>query len=146
MTQIEFHSGAPDKLEYACRLLRKACASGKSVVVTGEAEPLAELDQLLWRFSASSFVAHCGRSALPATLAASPVLLTTSLDDPLIDKDVLVNIGRDLPTGFERFSRLIEIVGGNAQDAFAGRARWKGYRERGFALTQKSVAEAAAAT
>ena len=141
MTKIEFHSGATDKLDYTCRLLRKACSSGKTVVVTGEPEPLAALDRLLWRFSASSFVAHCGSSALPSTLAASPVVLSASLDGSLADKDVLVNIGQSLPPGFERFPRLIEVISSQPQDVLAGRIRWKDYRDRGYELKQKSVVD-----
>ena len=36
MTEVTFHFNAPDKLGHACRLLRKAVASGAKVVVTGD--------------------------------------------------------------------------------------------------------------
>jgi DNA polymerase-3 subunit chi len=52
MTEIAFHFNAPDKLAYACRLLRKAVNSGARVVVTGDAASLQALDTLLWTFSA----------------------------------------------------------------------------------------------
>jgi len=143
MTQIEFHSGASAKLDYTCRLLRKAAASGKTVLVTGEPDLLDELDRLLWRFSASSFVAHCGTAAPPATLSASPVVLAASLEESALGQDVLVNIGQAMPSGFDRFPRLIEVVGNQGQDVLAGRARWKGYRDLGYPLTQKSVLELA---
>ena len=35
MTEVAFHFNATDKLEYACRLLRKAVANSAQVVVTG---------------------------------------------------------------------------------------------------------------
>lgn len=140
MTLIEFHSGAADKLDYTCRLLRKASASQKTVLVTGEAELIATLDALLWRFSASSFVPHCRETATSSTLAASPVLLVTSLDNHAL-KNVLVNIGESLPTGFERFERLIEVVSSQRSDVLAGRARWKDYRRLGYTPTPKAVRE-----
>ena len=146
MTLIEFHSGAADKLEYTCRLLRKACASGKSVLVTGEADLIANLDTLLWRFSASSFVPHCRETAATSTLATSPVVLVTSLQGIGLEKDVLVNIGEGLPEGFERFERLIEVVGSQRPDILAGRARWKEYLKRGYTPTPKAVGETAGAS
>ena len=33
MTRVDFHSNVPDKLAYACRLVRKACAGKMQVVV-----------------------------------------------------------------------------------------------------------------
>ena len=30
MTEVDFHFNAPDKLGYACRLLRKAVANGRA--------------------------------------------------------------------------------------------------------------------
>ena len=35
MTEVEFHVNVPDRLQYACRLLRKACRKGVRVAVTG---------------------------------------------------------------------------------------------------------------
>lgn len=146
MTLIEFHSGAADKLEYTCRLLRKACTSGKSVLVTGEADSIATLDALLWRFSASSFVPHCRETAASSTLAASPVVLVASLEGNGLEKDVLVNIGEGLPKGFERFERLIEVIGSQRPDILAGRARWKDYLQRGYTPTQKAMGDIAGAS
>ena len=67
MTEIAFHFNAPDKLAYACRLLRKAVSSGARVVVTGTPASLQALDTLLWTFSPLEFVAHC-RAGSPACL------------------------------------------------------------------------------
>ena len=58
MTELAFHFGAPDKLAYSCRLLRKAVGSGANVVVVAEAETLAQLDTDLWALSPTEFVPH----------------------------------------------------------------------------------------
>ncbi len=50
MTGIAFHVNLADRLAYACRLLRKAAASGSRVLVTG---PQADLRAL---------TRPCGRS------------------------------------------------------------------------------------
>ena len=45
--------GIPDKIGYACRLLRKAYRSGASVVVTADDATLKTLDKQLWRGKAT---------------------------------------------------------------------------------------------
>jgi DNA polymerase IIIc chi subunit len=71
MTEVTFHFNAADKLGHACRVLRKAVASGAKVVVTGDTALLRELDVALWTFAALEFVPHClGSAATPAVLAA----------------------------------------------------------------------------
>ena len=43
MTEVAFHFNAPDKLSYACRVLRKACSNSAQVVVRGADELIAAL-------------------------------------------------------------------------------------------------------
>ena len=50
MTEVMFHLNVPDRLGYACRLLRKAYGSGAKVVVSAPPATLARLDVLLWTF------------------------------------------------------------------------------------------------
>src|SRR3954469_3024920 len=110
MTGVEFHFNAPDKLGYACRLLRKAAAQGAKVTVTAEASLLNELDTALGTFAPLDFVAHCQvQGASPAVLAASPIVLCDSAPASP-HHDVLLNLGGEVPDGFERFERLIEVV------------------------------------
>ena len=135
MTEVAFHFNAPDKLGYACRLLRKALARGSKVVVTGEAELLRDLDVALWTFAPLEFIPHCRAGSAPAVLAASPVVLA---DAPRAapHQQVLVNLGREVPDGFERFERLIEVVTVDEADRLQARQRWKHYAERGYAITR----------
>src|SRR3569623_803222 len=110
MTGVEFHFNAPDKVGYACRLLRKAVGKGAKLVVTGEPALLRELDTALWTFSPLEFLPHCyGASSGPAVLAASPVILS-DVAHVAPHQQVLVNLGAAVPEGFERFERLIEVV------------------------------------
>ncbi len=133
MTEIAFHFNVPDKLTYGCRLLRKAYLSGARVVVTADSGVLAELDQWLWRFSATEFVPHCLATATENCLAASPVVLAESLAE-CPHQDVLVNLGSGIPADFEHFERFIEVVAQAQDDILAARSRWKYYAARGYAL------------
>ena len=139
MTEVAFHFNVPDKLAYGCRLLRKAWGSGARVVVTAEPETLERLDLMLWTFSALEFVPHCRLTASAATLAVSPVLLAPTLAD-CPHHEVLVNLGQDVPPGFERFERFIELVTVADADRAAARSRWKHYTDRGYAMKRHDLA------
>jgi DNA polymerase-3 subunit chi len=139
MTEVAFHFNAPDKLGYACRLLRKAVGTGAQVMVTGETGTLRELDVALWTFAPLEFLPHCYGPATPAALAASPVVLAESVR-AAPHQQVLVNLGGTVPDGFERFERLIEVVTGDQQDRLDARRRWKHYSDRGYAITRHDLA------
>ena len=164
MTEISFHFNAPDKLAYACRLLRKAVSGGTQVVVTAAPDTLSTLDTLLWTISPLDFIPHCFAAADAALISASPVLLgmpsaksqrqgipfalestqveaysgasTNAAAKPL----VLVNLGDTVPAGFERFERLVEVVGGGQEDRACARDRWRHYAQRGYAITRYDLA------
>ena len=139
MTEVAFHFNAPDKVAYACRLLRKAVGSGAKVVVTAGANDLQMLDVALWTFAPLEFVPHCRASANEAAQAASPVMLTDAVP-AAPHQQVLVNLGGQVPDGFERFERLIEIVGTQDDDRLQARGRWKHYADRGYAITRHDLA------
>ncbi|MEY4652577.1 MAG: putative polymerase chi subunit [Pseudomonadota bacterium] len=143
MTGIAFHVNLADRLAYACRLLRKAAASGSRVVVTGPQPELRALDTALWTFSAPDFLPHGMADTLPpAVLAHTPIVLAASaVQAP--HRQVLVNLDESVPEGFEGFERLIELVSGDEPQLRQARVRWKHYADRGYAPTkidQKDVA------
>lgn len=142
MTEVAFHFNATDKIDHACRLLRKAVASGARVVVTGEPELLRRLDVALWTFAPLEFVPHCHGAGDAAVLAASPVVLMANAHDAP-HQQVLVNLGQPVPEGFERFERLIEVISGDDEDRQLGRQRWKHYADRGYAITRHDLKERA---
>ena len=133
MTEVAFHVNVPDRMAYSCRLLRKAYLSGARVAVTAAPDVLIELDRLLWSFSATDFVPHTlVRGVSEHDLALSPVLL---IDAPAAcgHRDVLLNLGRDVPEQFEGFERLIEVVADDQEALLAARQRWRHYATRGYA-------------
>ena len=58
MPQVEFHSGVAQPLNFACRLLRKACRQRVPVLVSAPAPTLDALDRELWTFEALEFLPH----------------------------------------------------------------------------------------
>jgi DNA polymerase-3 subunit chi len=134
MTRIDFHTNIPDKLGYACRLARKAYAARGKVVLLAETSAQAEqLNEALWTLSGTDFIPHvmAGDPLAPET----PVIVTFDEHAELPHLDMLVNLTRRTPDGFERFARVFEIISTDEEDAAAGRARYVAYRKQDYPLT-----------
>lgn len=136
MTEIAFHVNASDKLDYACRLLRMTQKKAAKVLVCASPEVLRQLSNQLWGWAPTEFLPHCMADAPPAVLANSPIVLAPDLADVSLPHDVLLHLGATLPSGFERFERLIEVVGQDDADVQPARQRWVHYKHRGYALTR----------
>jgi DNA polymerase III subunit chi len=139
MTEIAFHVNAPDKLDYACRLLRATQKKSAQVLVLGQMDALKSLSAKLWALSTTEFLPHCLADAAPEVVVHSPIVLSVELPSSSPDSQVLLNLGAVLPAGFERFERLIELVGQDSDDLQAARTRWKHYKDRGYALSRYDV-------
>ena len=132
MTSIDFYFNAGEKLQVACRLAGKALAQKRSLLVYApEGDTASRLDKLLWTWPATGFVPHC---ALHDPLAAdTPVLIAADAQTPP-RCDVLLNLSAQCPPHFERFERLLEVVGADEAERAAGRERYKFYKSRGYAI------------
>lgn len=134
MTRIDFHSNVPDKLLYACRLVRKARAAQCRIVLRVEdSHSLGLLDEALWTFSGLDFLPHV--SAGDPLAATTPIILTDNDDAELPHHHVLINLSSATPTHFARFERMFEIVASDDADKTAGRERYRFYQQRGYPLT-----------
>ena len=140
MTSVDFYFNAADRLQVACRLAGKALAQGRSLLVYApEADTASRIDKLLWTWPATGFVPHC---ALHDPLAAdTPVLIAADAETPK-RCDVLLNLSTQCPPHFERFERLLELVGGDEAERAAGRERYKFYKARGYAIGHHDLAPA----
>lgn len=150
MTEILFYFNAPDRLNYACRLLRKALRSGaqregrpiSGAAVTAPAAMLARFDRALWSFEATEFIPHLlvDAGTLPdARHQRTPVWLVERAEQAA-HLPMLLHLGDAPAEGFESFERLIEVVSANADERDAARLRWKHYKSRGYEIRQHEVA------
>ena len=134
MTRIDFHTNIPDKLQYACRLARKAySARAKLVLLAEDAAQAAALNEALWTLSDTDFLPHvlAGDPLAPET----PIIVTDSEEADLPHYDMLVNLTRRTPSTFARFTRVFEIISVDEQDAAAGRQRYVAYKKQSYPLT-----------
>ena len=139
MTRVDFHLNVADKIDYACRLIRKIRNAGQRAVVFSEDEArLRKFDAALWSFSPLEFIPHLPDSDPLA--ARTPVLLTTRVAE-LPHHEVLVNLGASLPPYFTRFERLVELVGAEPEDLAQARQRFRYYKDRGYPLVTHEVGQ-----
>lgn len=133
MTEVDFHFNAPDKLAYACRLLRKAYLKGARLVVVTEPESLVSLDTALWTWAAEEFLPHSREGDAPHVVARSPIqLLSVVPTPPGNGATVLVNLRSTMPDGYEGYRRVIEVVSTDPRDRELARPRWMQYRSAGI--------------
>ncbi len=146
MTEIEFHANVADKLQFGCRLIRKAVRRGAKAVVVADAQMLTRLDGLLWEFSPTEFLSHCTEIAPAHTRAHTPVLLVEQLtpQGQYPSNSILINLSHQIPASFEQFERLIEIASAEANDRLAALDRWKHYKNRGYPLKRHDANAAGA--
>ncbi len=141
MTEVAFHFGAPDKIAYTCRLLRKAASSGAKVVVLAESSVGARLDAELWDLSPVDFVPHCADSSSESVLRHSPIVLTAREDLPTtFANPVLVQLGQTIPSCVATYPRVIEVVSLDESDRAQARQRWKSYAALGIPIQKHDLA------
>lgn len=134
MTRIDFHTNVDDKLDFACRLARKArSANCQIVMLANDQTQLEALDEALWTFSEQDFLPHV--KADDPLAMRTPIILALSDESELPHYQVLINLSMRTPTYFARFERLIEVVSTLEADRQAGRERYRFYQQRGYPLT-----------
>ena len=138
MTSIDFYFNAEDRLQVACRLAGKAVAQKKKLLIFAPAADVARrIDTMLWTWQNLSFIPHC--VAQDPLAVRTPVLITSETSAPP-ECDVLLNLGPECPPFFERYARLLEIVGQDDAGRAQGRGRFKFYKERGYRIGAHDLA------
>jgi len=134
MTPIAFHFNAPDKLDYACRFIRKAMRHDAHVTVVAPMERLRQLSARLWKFAGHEFLAHAVQGEDAQIFALAPVVLVENAQASQ-HKDVLLNLGAEMPEGFESFSKVVEVVSSfDEMDRAQARVRWRSYQSAGHSI------------
>lgn len=132
--RIDFHFNVPNRLLYACRVVRKARANNMTVAVwTRDNNRLNFFARQLWSFEPTGFYPH-----VPADdeLAAETPIVYHSEETLLPARDLLILLDDEVPndwkTLFDRFGRVIDIVGASEAERQPARQRFKIYRAAGL--------------
>lgn len=130
MTEVKFFFNVDHKLDFACKLAKKAFDGGRKLIVYApDPGVAAEFDRMLWTFAQLSFVPHV--RAGHALAAETPVVIAAD-DAALPHHEALLNLAAEPPPFFTRFEQLREVVGRDEDDRGRARERLKFYQSRGF--------------
>jgi DNA polymerase-3 subunit chi len=139
VTTIDFYFNATDRLQVACRLAGKAFAQRKRLLIYApQGDAAQRIDRLLWTWPATGFLPHC--FAHDALAAETPVLIAGDGTAPETG-ELLLNLDEACPPHFERFERLLEVVGQDEDARRLGRERYRYYRDRGYPIRNHDLAE-----
>ncbi len=142
MIRIDFYvlpSDSPNARQVlACQLTEKAYRLGHSICIyTESATQNRVMDDLLWTFRAGSFIPH-NRAVDNAPDSNIPVILSHDVE-PSNFNDILINLNPEVPKGFNRFTRLIELVNQNKEIRNAGRKRYRYYQKQGLEIETHKI-------
>lgn len=139
MTEISFHLNIADMQQHTLRLLHKAWRSQPKVALAGPEDFLQGISTALWGQSPTAFVPHCWAQDAQRMQDAGCLVLATPEHLPTISPqfELLIKVaqGDEPAAGFERFTRLIELVPAQPQAVAEARQRWRHYQRRGYPLT-----------
>jgi DNA polymerase-3 subunit chi len=138
VTEVAFHFGAPNKLEYAGRLLRKAVAKGARLTVLAAPAQVQHLDATLWATNPTDFLVHTVDNG-DTPHSRCPVVLTSNIHPALKGHAVLVNLTHAVPDEYAQFERVIEVVSLDDEDRAMARNRWKHYAQRGHTIQRHDL-------
>lgn len=101
---------------------------------------LEQVDELLWTFSATSFIPHCSCDAEQQLMNMTPVVLGDRIqpDDYF---DVLLNLHDQTPPSIDQFERIIEVASVTHEDKLAARERYRFYKNGGYAIQHYELDE-----
>ncbi|NDY92172.1 DNA polymerase III subunit chi [Ideonella livida] len=131
---IHFFTGLPNRLEFACRLVRQKYRQSERMAVLAPPAELFRLDLLLWSEGPQSFLPHLRWRAgapVPQLLQRTPVWLAEA-PDPQWACASLIHLGGVEPEALARHGRVAELVGHSDEERISGRRRWRAYEELGF--------------
>jgi DNA polymerase III subunit chi len=134
MPTVTFHvlsDPAPDAaLRHACRIAERAVNEGKRVFVRVTDNAQAKrIDDLLWTFGDRSFLPH--ELASPGAPSHDRVRILIGGDAPPDFRELLINLGADLPSDTNSLHSIAELVPADDERKRAARARFKSYRDAG---------------
>ncbi len=129
------------KYKLASRLSNKLLKlQKKTLIATDSKESTAQLDQYLWSFSGTSFVAH---ENVANSKGQSLIHIgdRESINNDVLKNnyDVLINLCQNTPVFSHHFVRIAEIVEQQDEQKIAGRLRYKNYQQEGFEIKTHSL-------
>lgn len=128
-------SSGQQSLQFTCKLIEKLYSEQqKQIYIQTSSRVEAErFDALLWTYRDDSFLPHNIYSPLDDV----PPPISIGFDDaeaPDEHNDILINLSREIPSFYDQFNHVIEIVSSDPLVQQLARERYKQYRELGHTI------------
>ena len=133
---------ARQRWAFTCRLTEKAYLKDLKIVIVSDTLADAQaLDELLWTFNERSFIPH--KICLDAQSVDPATSVHVALDTLIPPADLLVNLANRLPSQFQRYARIAEVIDADEEHRRLGRERFKAYRDLKLNLETHQIDESA---
>lgn len=120
-------------LLFVCRLIEKIYKQRHRIYVyTDQQQEAHALDELLWTYREDSFLPHNLYGEGPDT--APPIQIGFN-QIPENHRDILINLSQTVPTFFQQFSRILELVPQDENMQKCARERYRYYQTQGCSIT-----------
>ena len=139
MARIDFHvlqEAHPQAyLNYVCRLTEKAYTQGCHIHIhTADHDMTEQLDELLWVFRDRSFIPH------QSSCTQQELCAVTLNHEQLPEKrEVLINLASQVPSFYDQFERIVEVIANEETHKQQGRERFRYYTDQGQQPTHLQV-------
>ena len=142
MTQIEFYSvdDEENKLPYShlTEVVKRGYRKSQKVFIHTDDKRMAEkIDEMLWTHDAKSFLPH---QLVGEDENIKPPIEIGCGQEPTIQPDILINLATEVPLFFSHFKWVFEYAFGDDENKEKARDRFKFYRERGYPLNHRKIA------
>jgi len=138
VTRIDFYvQNQANQIAYErliCKITEKAWQNQHEIfLLCSNTEQLNRFDELLWTFSATSFIPHSPICDGDGD-GDGKVVILSSERKTLRNHEVLINLTTDVPEHAGKFIRVIESTGYNEAMREDARKKYKYYKDRGYPI------------
>lgn len=116
---------------FCCQLAEKVVKMGNAVFVkTRDAAETRYMDELMWTFSDSSFLAHAIQG--DAEDSSAPVIIGHHAASA--NAYLLINLSDERPENALHFERIAEVIDAEPHTLHQGRVRYSAYKQDAYPL------------
>lgn len=139
-TQVDFYL-LPEQSQHSiwqfcCRLTEKAWKLGNHVFIrTNDENETHQLDELMWTYSADSFLPHATQNE---NHAAPVIVGHNNSDKPC---DLLINLAATSPEPITQYPRIAEILNEDENIKQHGRLRYSQYKKIGCTVKHHKIGQ-----
>lgn len=126
--------------QFICKLTEKIYKKNLPVwIYCASSNDAKKLDTLLWTYNDTSFVPHTLQSEMNDTPASIVIGSPPLSPPPQVNTTVLLNISATIPSFYQNFSRIVEIVLPDTDSKTKSRETFREYQRQGYSIKTHPV-------